>query len=111
MPVHTILAARRDWEPNRETSKPGDGGGRVGAERNGKAVKCCRVLPREAQPGRRWNWLRSTGEMLAVLHLRREREIRAAVAALMELDDRTLRDLGIHGRSEIEWAVRYCHDC
>ncbi|WP_035674970.1 DUF1127 domain-containing protein [Bradyrhizobium liaoningense] len=116
MPAHAILAARTDWATDRETSEPAEpvhSSGRDGAERNDKAVKCGRVLPCDAQPARRWNWLRSIGEMLAVLPMysRREREIRRTVAALMELDDRTLRDLGIHGRSEIEWAVRYGHDC
>jgi uncharacterized protein YjiS (DUF1127 family) len=42
---------------------------------------------------------------------RREREIKRAVAALAQFDDRTLRDMGIAGRSEIEHVVRYCHDC
>jgi hypothetical protein len=41
----------------------------------------------------------------------REQEIEKAVAALTELDDRTLRDLGIPHRSHIEWTVRYCRDC
>jgi hypothetical protein len=40
-----------------------------------------------------------------------EREIERAVAALAELDDRTLRELGIPHRSQIERTVRYCHDC
>ena len=44
-------------------------------------------------------------------HWRREREIRKAVAALAQFDDRSLRDMGIAGRSEIEQVVRYCHDC
>jgi uncharacterized protein YjiS (DUF1127 family) len=44
-------------------------------------------------------------------HWRREREIRNAVAALAQFDDRSLRDMGISGRSEIEQVVRYCHDC
>ena len=42
---------------------------------------------------------------------RREREIKRAIAALAEFDDRTLRDMGIPSRSEIEHVVRYCHDC
>jgi uncharacterized protein YjiS (DUF1127 family) len=42
---------------------------------------------------------------------RREREIKKAVAALLALDDRTLRDIGIPHRSEIEQVVRYCFDC
>jgi uncharacterized protein YjiS (DUF1127 family) len=36
----------------------------------------------------------------------REREIKRAVYALAEFDDRTLRDMGIRDRSEIESAVR-----
>jgi len=42
---------------------------------------------------------------------RREREIKKAVAALLELDDRTLRDIGIPHRSEIEQVVRYSLEC
>ena len=44
-------------------------------------------------------------------HWRREQEIRQAVRALAEYDDRTLRDLGIQGRADIERMVRYCRDC
>jgi uncharacterized protein YjiS (DUF1127 family) len=40
-------------------------------------------------------------------HWRREREIKKAVAPLLELDDRTLRDIGIPDRSQIEHAARY----
>lgn len=45
------------------------------------------------------------------LRRRREREIKNAVAALAQLDDRTLLDLGIPRRSGVEQAVRYCRDC
>src|SRR5882672_23503 len=38
---------------------------------------------------------------------RREREIKKAVCALAEFDDRTLRDMGIRQRSEIERTVRH----
>ncbi len=41
---------------------------------------------------------------------RREREIKEAVAALAEFDDRTLRDIGILDRSRIEQAARYGRD-
>jgi uncharacterized protein YjiS (DUF1127 family) len=41
----------------------------------------------------------------------RERKIKKAVAALAELDNRTLQDIGIPHRSQIEQVVRYCHDC
>jgi hypothetical protein len=40
-----------------------------------------------------------------------EHDVEKAVAALAELDDRTLQDLGIPHRSHIERTVRYCHDC
>jgi uncharacterized protein YjiS (DUF1127 family) len=42
---------------------------------------------------------------------RREREIRRAVDALAKLDDRTLRDIGIPDRSQIDRVVRFCRDC
>src|SRR5258705_2463340 len=42
---------------------------------------------------------------------RREREIKRAVVALAQFDDRTLRDMGIASRSEIVHVVRCCHDC
>jgi uncharacterized protein YjiS (DUF1127 family) len=42
---------------------------------------------------------------------RREREIRRAIDGLAKLDDRTLRDIGIPDRSQIDPVVRYCRDC
>jgi uncharacterized protein YjiS (DUF1127 family) len=55
----------------------------------------------------------SAGSLRTLLaeHGRREREIKKAVAALAKLDDRTLRDIGIPQRSQIEQVVRYCRDC
>ena len=41
---------------------------------------------------------------------RREREIKKAATALAEYDDRTLRDVGIPDRSQIEQIVRYDRD-
>lgn len=41
----------------------------------------------------------------------RERKIETTVAALAELDDRTLLDMGVAHRSQIEQVVRYCLDC
>jgi len=41
---------------------------------------------------------------------RREREIKKAVTALAEYDDRTLRDVGIPDRSQIEQILRYDRD-
>jgi len=46
-----------------------------------------------------------------VARWRRERDIRRAVAALEQLDDHMLRDMGIASRTEIEHVVRFCHDC
>ena len=67
----------------------------------------------ELRPRRRGNWMSELGEKFMALgaHWRREREIKSAVAALSKYDERTLRDLGIHGRADIEQMVRYCRDC
>jgi uncharacterized protein YjiS (DUF1127 family) len=64
------------------------------------------------QPNR-WNWLASSWKGVVILwaDVRREREIKKAIAALAELDDRTLRDIGIPHRSRIEQVVRYGRDC
>ncbi len=61
----------------------------------------------------RWNWLTSCWEMIVTFwrHWRNEREVNRAVAALMKLDDQTLRDIGIPNRSQIKQIVRYCRDC
>jgi len=116
MPVHAILAAARDRQPSAgagEPPQPARSSAGAEAESTGNVVELDRVRPRDAQPERHWTWLRAAGETVSALttQLRREREIRRAIAALEDLDDRTLRDLGIRGRSEIEWTVRYCHDC
>ncbi|HEV2153717.1 DUF1127 domain-containing protein [Bradyrhizobium sp.] len=115
MPVHAILAARKDLELKDLDLEP-DAAEPVqssAAVSHSNVVKLDRVGPSGAQPERRWHWLRAAGESLTALFawLRRERQIRQAVVALQELDDRTLRDLGIRCRSEIEWTVRYCRDC
>ena len=58
--------------------------------------------------GARWSCNLITGLWT---YWRREREIKRAVYALERFDDRTLRDMGIHHRSQIEQTVRYCRDC
>ena len=70
-------------------------------------------LALDARPERHRSWLAFIHDAGASLwaRRRREREIRRAVAALGQFDDRTLRDMGISSRSEIERVVRYCHDC
>ena len=57
----------------------------------------------------RSNWLAWSWSIAADRwrHWRHEREIRKAVVTLEELDDRTLRDIGIPDRSQIEQAARY----
>ncbi|WP_456619712.1 DUF1127 domain-containing protein [Bradyrhizobium sp. P5_C12] len=115
-PVHAMLEAARDCQlssAGRERPDPALKSGRDEADDNGNVVRLERVGSRDAQPERGWDRLHALGETLMALpaHWRREREINRAVAALMELDDRTLRDLGIAGRSEIERVVRYCRDC
>jgi uncharacterized protein YjiS (DUF1127 family) len=59
------------------------------------------------------HWLTSPCSTVASrwVQWRRERQIKKAAAALLALDDRTLRDIGIPHRSEIERVVRYCFDC
>lgn len=67
----------------------------------------------EQRPHRRTDWLGGLGAKVVAMwtHWRKEHEIRRAVRALAEYDDRTLLDLGIRGRADIERMVRYCRDC
>jgi len=73
----------------------------------------CYSWPSSTDCSNRRNWL--TRPWAAITrrwaHWRRQREIKRAVAALMEFDDRTLRDIGIPCRSGIEQVVRYGRDC
>jgi uncharacterized protein YjiS (DUF1127 family) len=71
------------------------------------------IWPSSTDGSNRRNWLTRPLATIASrwAHWRREREIKRTVAALVELDDRTLRDAGIPCRSEIEQAVRYGRDC
>ena len=81
--------------------------------KHGNVVELQRAAWADPRPRRRWSWWAALGETVAVLltHWRRERAIKRAVAALNEYDERTLRDLGIHGRADIERVVRHCRDC
>jgi uncharacterized protein YjiS (DUF1127 family) len=69
--------------------------------------------PSSTDASNRRDWLTRPWAVIASrwAHWRREREIKRAVAALAEFDDRTLRDIGIPSRSAIEQVVRYCRDC
>jgi uncharacterized protein YjiS (DUF1127 family) len=66
-----------------------------GAERSGRPNWAIRVWRFVASGWANW---------------RREQEIRQAAAALAEFDDRSLWDIGISGRSGIEYAVRHGRD-
>jgi uncharacterized protein YjiS (DUF1127 family) len=80
-------------------------GTRMPSRRNGFASAGREVdRYRFVHPG----WLAKIWRALASrwVKRRREREVRKAVAALAEYDDRTLRDMGILDRSEIEQIVR-----
>ncbi|MCC8935529.1 DUF1127 domain-containing protein [Bradyrhizobium sp. Arg68] len=67
----------------------------------------------DPRPQRRWSWLSSIGGTVAAIwrYWRREWAVQTAVAALAEYDDRTLRDMGICGQSDIERVVRQSGDC
>ena len=82
------------------------------SENTGLAGSCGSPSFDTDRPNHR-NWLTKPWISIASrwAHWRREREIKKAVAALAEFDDRTLRDMGIPHRSEIEQVVRYCRDC
>lgn len=66
-------------------------------------VKPAGVVRRSAR--RLWNLIAGVRA-----HWRREREIKRAVYALAEFDDRTLRDMGIRDRCQIERTVRHGRD-
>jgi uncharacterized protein YjiS (DUF1127 family) len=71
-----------------------------------------------ARPGRTtadagsFRWLTSLKKAILSLHAywRRERDVRKTVAVLSEVDDRTLRDMGIVNQTDIERTVRCCQD-
>jgi len=66
------------------------------------------------EPDRRSDHVTAPGYVIALSDEssdERERKIKTTVAALAELDDRTLLDMGVPHRSQIEQVVRYCLDC
>lgn len=110
MPVEALLESARDRDPSLALGTSTE---RSADDDQDNVVKLDRAGPRNAPAGGGWTRLQALGESLVAwpVNWRREREIRRAVAALMEFDERTLRDIGINGRSEIERVVRYCRDC
>ncbi|WFU78464.1 DUF1127 domain-containing protein [Bradyrhizobium sp. CIAT3101] len=135
----TLGDAPRPLKPSAEADRPTswwsavllsvmEGFALYGAALHPNATFPVEAMPRTVPPGsprpdvsaridlnarRHWSWWSALGETTAVLwkHWRREREISRAVVALSSYDDRTLRDLGINGRADIERVVRYCRDC
>jgi uncharacterized protein YjiS (DUF1127 family) len=79
---------------------------------NAGLTESCRSSSSIDQSNHR-NWLTGFWSTIASrwVRWRREREIKKAAAALLALDDRTLRDIGIPHRSQVEQLVRYCFDC
>jgi uncharacterized protein YjiS (DUF1127 family) len=82
------------------------GGGRRGRKADAAADDATAVA---APPPQRWvRRLRGVVPFLWAAW-RREMECARSVRALQELDDRSLRDIGIGHRSDIEYMVRYGH--
>jgi uncharacterized protein YjiS (DUF1127 family) len=67
----------------------------------------CFMSP-HTSPSKCGNWLTSLRYAIVTLwtNWRHEREVNRAIAALWELDDRILRDIGIVDRSQIDQVVR-----
>jgi uncharacterized protein YjiS (DUF1127 family) len=115
-PVHEVLS---DAKVHRQRPAGCQQSGTVYANggsqpsENNKVIELARATWTDRRAPRRWSRLGSLGETVATLwtHWRRERQIKRGVAALAQYDDRTLRDLGICGRSDIERVVRYGRDC
>lgn len=115
-PVHEVLSDAK-VRPQRPAGGQQSGtvyanGGSQPSE-NSKVIELARATWTDRRAPRHWSPLGSLGETVATLwtHWRRERQIKRGVAALAQCDDRTLRDLGICGRSDIERVVRYGRDC
>ena len=115
-PLEAILVTRRDSLRDHGGREPTAAGRKHQSgllSENGNVIQLGHGPGLDARPRQHRNWLafiHDTGASLWA-HWRREREIKRAVAALGQFDDRTLRDMGIPSRSEIEQVVRYCHDC
>lgn len=114
-PVQEILAdaevSRRRAAGGQQSLAASGSGGSLASE-NSRTIDLTRGTWADARPPRRWSWLNSIGESAVTLwtHWHQERQIKRAVATLAQCDDRTLRDLGIWGRSDIERVVRYGRD-
>ncbi|MBR0873325.1 DUF1127 domain-containing protein [Bradyrhizobium tropiciagri] len=111
MPVQLIRASSK---PDFTGAQRSAGHDRRASQRLGDdaSVELARAARADVDRSYPWSWPGALAGTIKALwtHWRREREIRRAVSALSQYDDRILRDLGIHGRADIERAVRCCHD-
>ncbi|KRR26336.1 hypothetical protein CQ14_02180 [Bradyrhizobium lablabi] len=115
-PVQPVLVARRDSLQDHRGREPTATGRKQESgllSEDGNVIQLGHGPTLDAQPPWHRSWLVFIHDAGAALwaHWRREREIRRAVSALGQFDDRTLRDMGISSRSEIERVVGFCHDC
>ena len=112
-PVRAILVARKDSLQHPRSRKPAASRREPKGDLLSADIRFGGGSARGARPPWHRNLLASIYDTAAALwaHWHREREIKRAVVALAQFDDRTLRDMGIASRSEIEHVVRYCHDC
>jgi len=96
-PVEAILTTARAPRPRPVSRVPAakkHEHGTCASSRNSNVIQFHRAPAPHARRSRRWHCLTSLGETIPTLqtHWRREQEIKRAVAALAEFDDRTLRD-------------------
>jgi uncharacterized protein YjiS (DUF1127 family) len=113
IPLQAILVARKETLQRPGSREPAATGHAHGADLPSENIRFGSVSTLDASSPWYRNLPASIYDSAAAFwaHWRREREIRKAVVALAQFDDRSLRDMGIAGRSEIEQVVRYCHDC
>lgn len=113
IPVQAILLARRESLQHPGSREPTAVGHKHETDLLPEDIRLGSASALDGRSPRHRNLLASIYDTAAALwaHWRREREIKRAVVALAQFDDRTLRDMGIISRSEIERVVRYCHDC
>jgi len=113
LPVQAILVARKESLQHPRSRELTATGHEPEGDLLSENIRLGGGSARGARPPWHRNLLASIYDTAAALwaHWRREREIKRAVVALAQFDDRTLRDMGIASRSEIEHVVRYCHDC
>jgi uncharacterized protein YjiS (DUF1127 family) len=113
MPVQAILVARKESLQHPRSRELTATGHEHETDLLSESIRLGSGSARGVRPPWHRNLLALIYDAAAALwaHWRREREIKRAVVALAQFDDRTLRDMGIGRRSEIEHVVRYCHDC